>query len=174
VTELVAAMRELGIRGAVAAPGIQDANYEHLDVEVYRFKKASRPTFADAYCEPDKTAAESFRALLKDLRPDIVHLHAHTAAVSHLLVDAAHEVGARAMLTYHSPTVSCLRGTMMVFGTLPCDGLMDAKRCTVCTLHCHGVPRPAGQAAGKRAIERGAPVEPFGCERRSVHRNSHG
>jgi len=145
VSELGAAMRELGLRVAIAAPGTQEAKYLHGDLEIYRFKKASQPAFGQAYGEPDTIAAESFRALLQKLRPDIVHLHAHTAAVSHLLVDAAHEAGARVLLTYHSPTVSCLRGTMMLFGAQSCDGVMDAKRCTVCTLHNHGVPRPAGR-----------------------------
>jgi glycosyltransferase involved in cell wall biosynthesis len=46
----------------------------------------------------------------------------------------------------HTPTVSCLRGTIMMrWGVEPCDGVMDASVCTGCTLHGKGVPRLAAQ-----------------------------
>ena len=68
-------------------------------------------------------AAEGFRTIVAQVRPDIVHLHARTAAVSERLVDVAHAAGARVVFTYHTPTVSCARGTMMLFGDTPCDGI---------------------------------------------------
>jgi len=37
--------------------------------------------------------------------------------------------------TYHTPTLSCARGTMMRFGTMPCDGEFRAVRCTACASH---------------------------------------
>ena len=85
---------------------------------------------------------------MRKVRPRIVHLHARTSAVSERLVDAAHEFGAGVVFTYHTPTVSCSRGTMMLFGQQPCDGFIEPKRCTVCTLSAHGVPKSlAGLAA---------------------------
>ena len=79
-------------------------------------------------------------ALIARLRPRIVHLHACTAAVSVRLVDAAHAAGGKVVLTYHTPTVSCARGTMMWMGRAPCDGKLDRYRCTRCALAQHGVP----------------------------------
>ena len=101
-----------------------------------------------AYGVPDEIAAEGFRAILRKVRPRIVHLHARTSAISELLVDAAHDSGAAVVFTYHTPTVSCARGTMMLFGQQPCDGFIEPKRCTACALSALGVPKSlAGLAA---------------------------
>jgi glycosyltransferase involved in cell wall biosynthesis len=140
VASLVDALRSQGVAGAVAAPGAVDAAYEHDDVPVFRFATGQAGGLETAYGAPDPTAVRSFEALLAHLRPSIVHLHARTAAVSERLVDAAHRAGAKVVLTYHTPTVSCARGTMMWMGRSPCDGRLDRRRCTACALAQHGVP----------------------------------
>jgi glycosyltransferase involved in cell wall biosynthesis len=140
VAGLVAALRDEDIVSAVAAPGPEDGAW--LDGETPTFRFAIGPTshLAQAYGEPDEAAAASFRVLLARLRPRVVHLHARTAAVSPRLIEAAGAIGARTVFTYHTPTVSCARGTMMRFGRSPCDGVLDRRRCTACTLAAHGVP----------------------------------
>jgi glycosyltransferase involved in cell wall biosynthesis len=167
VAGLVAELRAHGLEGGVAAPGEAYAAYAHDQVPVYRFARAASPAFASAYGAPDEDAVLSFRAVLDQVRPRIVHLHARTAAVSERLVDAAHEQGARVVFTYHTPTVSCARGTMMRFGRTPCDGKLDVRRCTACVLQSHGVPplvRDAlastpqllGEALGRTGVSGGA------------------
>jgi glycosyltransferase involved in cell wall biosynthesis len=140
VAGLAEAMRPLGVKSAVAAPGEVDDAYLHSDVPVFRFAIERDAGLAAAYGAPDPTAAESFRAVVERMRPRIVHLHASTAAVSAFLVDAAHEAGAKVVFTYHTPAVSCARGTMMWMGRAPCDGKLDRRRCTRCVLAQHGVP----------------------------------
>jgi glycosyltransferase involved in cell wall biosynthesis len=139
VAGLAETLRPLGVYSAVAAPGEADAAYDH-DVPVFRFATDRRADLDRAYGAPDPTAAQSFCALIARLRPRIVHLHAHTAAVSGRLADAAHEAGAKVVFTYHTPAVSCARGTMMRMGRTPCDGKLDRHRCTSCVLAQHGVP----------------------------------
>jgi glycosyltransferase involved in cell wall biosynthesis len=80
--------------------------------------------------------------LLGKLRPRIVHLHSRTSTGSERLVDTAHDHGAKVVFTYHTPTVSCVRGTMMRMGAAPCDGRLDVRRCTRCLLRAHGAPQP--------------------------------
>ena len=140
VAGLAEALRPLGVHSAIAAPGEVDDAYLHDDVPVFRFATERGADLDRAYGAPDPRAAQSFRALIARLRPRIVHLHAHTAAVSARLVDAAHDAGAKVVFTYHTPTVSCARGTMMWMGRAPCDGKLDRRRCTLCTLAQHGVP----------------------------------
>jgi glycosyltransferase involved in cell wall biosynthesis len=140
VAGLAEALRPYGLQSAVAAPGEVDDSYLHDDVPVFRFSIERSADLDRAYGAPDPKAAQSFRALLAQLRPRIVHLHAHTAAVSARLVDAAHDAEAKVVLTYHTPTVSCARGTMMWMGRAPCDGKLNRRRCTLCTLAQHGVP----------------------------------
>src|SRR5262249_44958821 len=109
-------------------------------VPVYRFARATAPPFASAYGAPDEDAALSFRAVLAQVRPRVVHMHARSAAVSERLVDAAREQGAKVVFTYHTPTVSCVRGTMMRFGGMACNGKLDVRGCPACVLQRHGVP----------------------------------
>jgi glycosyltransferase involved in cell wall biosynthesis len=137
-----------GYLSAVAAPGVEPNEYVIDGLAVYRFASDRRRRLALAYGVPDEIAAEGFRAILRKVRPRIVHLHACTSAISELLIDAAHDSGAAVVFTYHTPTVSCARGTMMLFGQQPCDGFIEPKRCTMCALGAHGVPKSlAGLAA---------------------------
>jgi glycosyltransferase involved in cell wall biosynthesis len=140
VAALIGALRARGIGGAVAAPGVRDQAYAHAGVPVYRLATQPRPELSQAYGAPDRRIAHSFCKLLARLRPQIVHLHARTAAVSEALADAAHAAGAKVVFTYHTPTVGCARGTMMRLGRSPCDGSLDRRRCTACALAAHGMP----------------------------------
>jgi glycosyltransferase involved in cell wall biosynthesis len=136
-----------GYLSAVTAPGVEPSEYVNDGLPVYRFATDRRRRLELAYGFPDEIAAEGFRVILRKTRPRIVHLHGRTSAISELLVDAAHESGAAVVFTYHTPTVSCARGTMMLFGQQPCDGFIEPKRCTVCTLAAHGVPKSLARLA---------------------------
>jgi glycosyltransferase involved in cell wall biosynthesis len=138
-------MREYS--SAVAAPGIAPVAYVDDSLSVYRFACDARPRLELAYGVSDEIAAEGFRAIVAQARPDIVHLHARTAAVSERLVDVAHAAGARVIYTYHTPTASCARGTMMLFGETPCDGIIEEKRCLACFVAALGMPKPLARAA---------------------------
>jgi glycosyltransferase involved in cell wall biosynthesis len=136
-----------GYLSAVAAPDIQPSEYVIDGLAVYRFASDRCDRIGLAYGVPDEIAAEGFRAVLRKVQPHIVHLHARTSAISELLIDAAHDSGAAVVFTYHTPTVSCTRGTMMLFGQQPCDGFIEAKRCTTCTLVAHSVPKSVASLA---------------------------
>ncbi len=136
-----------GYLSAVAAPGVEPSEYVNDGLPVYRFATDRRRRLELAYGFPDEVAAEGFRVILRKTRPRIVHLHARTSAISERLVDAAHDAGAAVVFTYHTPTVSCARGTMMLFGQQPCDGIIEPKRCTACALAAHGVPKSLAELA---------------------------
>ena len=94
------------------------ADYEHDGLAgPSRFAVDAAPRASSyAYGAPDELAARGFAAIVARVKPTIVHLHARTAAVSERLMDLAHAAGATVVFTYHTPTVSCVRGTMMLFG----------------------------------------------------------
>jgi glycosyltransferase involved in cell wall biosynthesis len=167
VAGLAAALQTHGVLSGIAAPGEVDDTSVHDNVPVFRFATERQGDLDCAYGAPDPRAAQSFRALTARLRPQVVHLHAHTPAVSARLVDAAHDGGAKVVLTYHTPTVTCARGTMMWMGRVPCDGRLDRRRCTLCTLARHGVPplfrdaiartpQAVGDALGRAGLSGGA------------------
>jgi glycosyltransferase involved in cell wall biosynthesis len=139
----------LGFPSAVAAPGSSPGSYRYHGIEVHRFATDTSARIEFAYGEPDEVAATAFERVFETVRPGIVHLHARTSAVSELLVDLAHTHGALVVLTYHTPTVSCARGTMMLDGERACDGRLVRRRCMTCALSAHGAPRWLGGLASR-------------------------
>jgi glycosyltransferase involved in cell wall biosynthesis len=133
---------EHGCNVLVAAPSAKSEAYVHDTLRVRRFATSTEVNdVSELYGEGDELAAAEFDKILEEEKPDIVHLHAFTRGVSLKLVRAAKARTIPVAFTYHTPTVSCLRGTMMHWGAEPCDGVMDARVCAACTLHGKGMLR---------------------------------
>jgi len=140
VEALVRHLKDMGVRPIVAAPGNERTTYTHDGVSIHRYPTSECETAADLYGAGDEQAAEAFGAILDEQGPDVVHLHARTRGVSLRIAETAKERGLPVLLTYHTPTVSCMRGTLLYNGEEVCDGVMRRKRCASCLLHSHGVP----------------------------------
>ena len=168
VANLAKALTAQGIESLIAAPGERDAAYVVDGLQVRRY--AVLPELSDLselYGEGDSAAAEKFARILEEEKPNVVHLHAFSRACSLRIVRQAKRRGCRVVFTYHTPTVSCQRGTLMRWGTEPCDGRLRPILCAACTLQGLRVPRflarglalvPAGigQALGRAGLS-GAP-----------------
>lgn len=142
VAGLCAELASLGVTSLVAAPGPADAEYEHDGVRVRRFAMTTEGLpLAQIYGEGDPVAAAAFAAILDDEAPDVVHLHALTPACSVRLVREARKRHMPVVFTYHTPTVSCPRGTLLFEGLAACDGRLDVARCTACVAGALGAPR---------------------------------
>src|SRR5256714_6331646 len=121
------------VSAVIAAPGAQASAYEYQGVPVRRFAVAPEVNdISELYGAGDEGAARAFAAILAEERADVVHLHAFTRGVSLQLVRAAKLAGAKVVFTYHTPTVSCHRGTLMRWGREVCDGKLDSKNFTLC------------------------------------------
>ncbi len=53
------------------------------------------------------------------------------------------------VFTYHTPTVSCQRGTLLLWGEDFCDGKLDVIRCAGCTLNGLGIYGPLAARMGR-------------------------
>ena len=140
VEALARGLFEFGITSFIVAPGRARENYEWDGLRVHRLS-SSPPSLARAYGQPDPSVAHQFEEIIEAERPEIVHLHARTSAVSHLLLEVAKRAGARTVFTYHTPTVTCPNGTMLRDTNCLCDGEMNAFRCSSCTLQKNALPR---------------------------------
>jgi glycosyltransferase involved in cell wall biosynthesis len=83
-----------------------------------------------------------FRELIEREKPDLIHFHAFTlgAGLDHARVARAARVPY--VITFHTPSMACPRGTWLLGGEMPCDGVLDARRCATCLLGERGWPRP--------------------------------
>jgi glycosyltransferase involved in cell wall biosynthesis len=149
VDALCRALRADAVDCVVAAPADRDTRYAVDGLDVRRFASAgSGASLETLYGAGDPVASASFARVLDDVRPDIVHQHALSPACSADLVAMAGARGVPVVFTYHTPAVSCQRGTLLRMGTEPCDGALDHGRCTRCVLQGLGLGPVTRAAAG--------------------------
>jgi glycosyltransferase involved in cell wall biosynthesis len=137
-----------GIESVIAAPADRDTTYEYEGLLVERFA-AETANLAELYGKGSSVAARSFERILDRVAPDLVHLHAFTAGGSLQVVREASRRRLPVVFTYHTPTVSCQRGTLMRWGKEVCDGRLRLDLCTRCTLNGLGLPRPLATLVGR-------------------------
>jgi len=153
----------LEITSIIAAPAHTSARYEYDGHLVERFAHAPTHRLEAIYGGGDSIAADNFLAILETHRPDVLHLHAFTAAASVLLVEGARSRGIPVVFTYHTPSATCAIGTLMPAERTVCDGEMLGGRCTQCTLRERGLSKRASRivaalpiAFGRRLSDAGA------------------
>jgi len=151
VESLAKQLQRRGIEVLVAAPREGDTNlaYSYNGVKVRRFSVSKDITdLYELYGEGNIQAANAFGKILDEEKPDMVHLHAFTRGVSLRLVREAKKRGIYVIFTYHTPTVSCQRGTLMRWGAEVCDGLLDVHDCARCTLRGLGISKASSLVVG--------------------------
>lgn len=143
VEALVERLKAHGVESVVAAPGGENTATERCGLRVRRYAlEAEVADPSELFGEGDETAAVNFERVLDEERPDLVHLHAQTRGVSLRCLRAARRRRIPVVYTYHTPTATCQRGTLLRWGTEICEGEMQARDCTACALHGKGLPRP--------------------------------
>ena len=150
VNSLARHLQEREHVAVIAAPGQRSRRYDYGGLSVRRFATGHSRDLRSLYGEGDPVAAGEFGHLLDTEQPDVVHLHALSPAVSVRLVRETKQRGIPVVFTYHTPAVSCQRGTLMEMGNSICNGRADVQRCTRCTLQSLGVP--AGLNAGIQRV----------------------
>ncbi len=138
VESLARQQKELGCEVVIAAPGPSNLQYTYGGFHVCRFAVSEKMRdLRELYGEGDPQAAREFARILDEKKPDLVHLHAFTRGASLQLVRAAKQRKIPVVFTYHTPTVSCQRGTLMQYGKSVCDGKLRLYTCARCTLQGH-------------------------------------
>ncbi len=133
----------------IAAPGNADQQSTHDGLRVRRFAVTQQVgDLRDLYGQGDPVAAQAFGRILDLERPDLVHMHAFTRGASVRLVREAKRRGLPVVFSYHTPTVSCQRGTLLRWGSEVCDGVLDVGTCAQCALEGHGLNRVGSFLAG--------------------------
>lgn len=149
VESLARHLRLEGTESVVVVSGERDEDSMHESIRVRRFRTEPVNDLNALYGAGDVRAVPGFMRILEEERPDVVHLHGATSIWSLHLVQAVRRRGVPVVFTYHLPTATCQRGTLLRWGSEVCDGLLDVGRCTRCTLQSLGLPRPAAEVVGR-------------------------
>jgi len=146
VRELVGALRELGHASVIAW---------HTSSHVSAPSHALPPILPSRLALYTRGGAEEpagFAELLDDVRPEIVNFHAFTAGAG---IGHARLLQRRAIpyvITFHTPSMACPRGTWLFDGQEPCSGELIASRCAFCLLRSRGWPAPAARIAARSPL----------------------
>lgn len=145
---LARALARAGIESVIAAPGPHDETAVREGLRVRRVAVDPDLPLDALYGGGDAAAAAGFGRVLDEEKPSVLHLHAFTSAASGRVLDEAEKRGVPVVYTFHTPTAVCQRGTLMRWGSVPCDGKMRTHTCARCALHGLGVPLAAAAALG--------------------------
>lgn len=149
VDALARIQQDQGNAVVIAAPDGSDDAYSYNGLSVRRFAVSEDVVdVRDLYGEGDQLAPRGFGRILDEERPDLVHLHAFTRGVSLRIVREAKQRNLPVFFSYHTPTVSCQRGTLLRWGAEVCDGVLDVHTCARCALHHHGLSKQASIIGG--------------------------
>jgi glycosyltransferase involved in cell wall biosynthesis len=158
VAALARDLTDLGYAVSVAAPGDEASQSSYDGIPVYRYLEPRDVERAVIVGDEPSPGVAAFAELVRWLQPDLVHAHALSRGLSLHHLTAAKACDVPVLVTLHLPNLTCERGTMMRWGRIPCDGRMEAVRCTACRWEEKGVPAllaaPAARLAhiGARAI----------------------
>ncbi len=162
VTALCRALDRLGVDSVVAAPGSHDESLEWNGLAIRKYAASQPKKLEQLYGGADAETSARFAKILDAEQPDIVHQHALTAACSSDVARQAKARGIPVVFTYHTPTVTCQRGTLMEWGSTLCDGRLDIARCTACSLHGLGAGASASRVLSRMPGAGGRLLGSFG------------
>lgn len=140
VRELARAQLARGDTVMILAPADAARSYVHDGMPVERFVVSNQiDDLRDLYTSAT-ASRDRFMEIVTRFQPDVLHVHGIGRAIAPAALQQARANGIAVVLTYHTPTATCVRGTLLLNGVHPCDGVLDAQRCAACTLTGHGVP----------------------------------
>jgi glycosyltransferase involved in cell wall biosynthesis len=148
VSGLVKELSALGIASRIAAAHNETSSLDYVQdgVDVHRYPFTATEDFAVTRGERPYRGFDAFVAWLERQPRGIFHQHSWTTSCGLRHLGAAKSLGFKTVLTVHVAGNICLRGSMMEFGSSPCDGRVEAKRCAACWLQGRGLSRYAGEA----------------------------
>ena len=133
------------VRIAAASDGPDERSYDFNSTSVYRYPVTSGRSLAQQIGKDPHGRFELFKNWLEQQQANIYHQHSWTYGCGLHHLRAARELGISTVLTVHVPGPVCLRGTMLLDGCAPCNGVINRRRCASCWLQARGMPPAARQ-----------------------------
>ncbi len=168
VRDLAREQLKRGHHVMILAPAAKRSTYVHEGIPVVRYHVPDEVAdIVDLY-SARKTDAQQFIADASGFSADVLHIHGVGRAIAPAALERLKQLGMSIILTYHTPTTTCVRGTLLQYGTHPCDGALDSNRCTACTLTSHGVPSGFASMIARAPAAAGTMLRAVGARGRVV------
>jgi glycosyltransferase involved in cell wall biosynthesis len=152
VRDLAREQSARGDRVMILAPGESAQSYQHDGLPVHRFTVSNQIRDVRDLYSSGQTNTIEFLGAVRNFRPDVLHVHGVGRGIVPDAIAQLKRAGVAIVLTYHTPTTTCIRGTLLQHGAHPCDGALNEQRCTACTLTAHGVPSTVAIAIAKAPV----------------------
>ena len=107
---------------------------------------------ADLYLRARGDEPLGFAEFLAAWRPDVAHFHACTLGAGLDHARLLRKFAVPYLVTYHTPAMSCPRGTLRYFGRQTCDGVVEPTRCAACVLQGRGWPAALARLLGRSPL----------------------
>lgn len=150
VANLTQELSHLGVDSCIAIASQADENHTYEGVRVCRYSACKQSERLIDYYGGTNEPDPGFVRMLEREKPDLLHLHAYSSFTSLGMVRIAKQRHIPVLFTYHTPTATCQRGTMLHWGEKPCDGRLNLHACARCTLD--GLFQPKAES-GKPKVE---------------------
>jgi len=125
----------------IAAPSKDEQEHDYLyeGIKVYRYPLAFISSTSVVRSEIPPEYFEVFTEWFKKNRFDLVHIHSFVTGCGLFQARFIKQMGVPLMLTVHIPGITCVRGSMKLWGKVPCDGKISVYRCTACWIQRYGI-----------------------------------
>ncbi len=132
----------------MASLGTDADDYKLDGVRVRTYPVNRIPSRAELKGEDVHAGFDQFCRILEEERPLIYHQHSWSRGLGGAHLQAARSAGLKTVLTVHTATNICLRGSMMRFGNIACDGKIAPPICGACWCHERGAPKLLARSIG--------------------------
>ncbi len=139
---LAADLLRKGWNVSIAAPSRDERedSYIYEGIPVFRYPITTKPGRPELRLEKEPEYFEVFKRWISQHKPDIVHMHSFTRGCGYFHAQYTKSLGIPLVITIHAADFLCVGGTSMRWGEIPCDGSINAIRCTSCWVKKCGMP----------------------------------
>ncbi|MEO6456049.1 MAG: glycosyltransferase [Ginsengibacter sp.] len=134
------------INSVVVIPNYGKPDTEEYTVNGIRVIQYGEPSVIDRKLIMGKKipeGIEAFKKVLETEKPDIIQFHVAgmSNGITRHHVSLSKKMGFKTIMTFHIAGYSCKTNHLMYKDKVPCDGVIDVKKCTWCNYTVRGIPR---------------------------------
>ncbi|MDF1551025.1 MAG: glycosyltransferase, partial [Bacteroidales bacterium] len=125
---------QLGYKVSVIIPAVAKPSsiYEFDGIQIYTFSVPLKISTKELNGLEIPTGLPEFESLLKQLKPDIFHMHSLSRSLHAVHLKMAAVLGIKTVFTAHLGSTFCVKGDLLLHGEGQCNGFVESQRCLSC------------------------------------------